>query len=188
MIRFHLLYRMASSGLHEMYSIIHFAVDVSQVMFSSTKDLIATTSVVVCAWDSCWSCWLLILSSWMVSRTLSHICGRLYLPMFLLRIGLLTFYVNRFLDWNCKVVPFPTYYTKVLQSCVMACVGLVFLCGWRCHEMFLIPFTKSPMQLPNVLLITSIQSSMDFKTFTKKHPLRPTVSIRGSVTYRVAME
>ena len=32
----------------------------------------------------------LIFSSWVANRTLSQICGRLYMPKFLLRVGLLT--------------------------------------------------------------------------------------------------
>ena len=37
-----------------------------------------------------WGCYLLIFSSGMEYRTLSQICGRLYFPMFLFRVGLFT--------------------------------------------------------------------------------------------------
>ena len=41
---------------------------------------------------------LFIISSWMEYRTLSQICGMLYLPIFLFRVGLLTFiYIASFM-------------------------------------------------------------------------------------------
>ena len=57
--------------------------------------------------------------------------------------------VNGFPDWSCMsrylhtYICRQTYYAKVLQCFVVTCVGLVFIYGWRCLEMFIILFTKS---------------------------------------------
>ena len=59
-------------------------------MFSIVLPGVDDTSVVLCTWDSCYSCWLLILSSGVINRTLSHICDRLHLTRFLLRVTLKT--------------------------------------------------------------------------------------------------
>ena len=90
---FCLIWRMALSGLPGMFSsTILLEVKVWQEMLSSTIFLLGAegTSLLLCAWDTCYPCLFFILSFGMVNRTLSHIFGRLYLPMFLLRVGLLT--------------------------------------------------------------------------------------------------
>ena len=68
-------------------------------MFSTILHGVNSTSVLLCAWDFC-SCWFLFLSSGVVNRTLSHICGRLYLPMFLLVLGLL---ILMYMDLFCFI-------------------------------------------------------------------------------------
>ena len=56
------------------------------MLFSTILLVLDGTSVKICT--CCWySCRFLILSSWVLSRTPSKMCGRLYLTMFLLRVG-----------------------------------------------------------------------------------------------------
>ena len=67
---------MASSRLHEMFSTIPLGVDNLQEVFFSTIPLVVDgISMVLCAWDSFYSCQFLILSSGVVNRTLCQICG-----------------------------------------------------------------------------------------------------------------
>ena len=42
-------------------------------------------------------------------------CDRLYFPMFPLRVGLLTLYVDGFSDDSSKAVSLPAYYTEVFH-------------------------------------------------------------------------
>ena len=58
----------------------------------SDADVIVYIVVINLYWHRCYGAEVLYLvfSSGMENRTLSQICGRLYLPMFLLRVGLLT--------------------------------------------------------------------------------------------------
>ena len=64
---------------------------VCRKMFSPTILLaLDGTGVELCSWDSCSSWWFLTLSSGVVNRTLSHIRGGLYIPVFLFRVRLLT--------------------------------------------------------------------------------------------------
>ena len=61
-------------------------------MFSAIicdTDVLDGTSDVLCLWRSKISL-IMIWSSWVLTRTPSHICGRLYLCMFLLRVWLFT--------------------------------------------------------------------------------------------------
>ena len=108
---FNFPHRMAPSGLQEMFSIIPLVVDVSQEIFSSTKLLVASTSVVLCDWYSCCSWWLLTLSSGVVNRTLSHICGRLYSLMFLLRL-LTLMQIDSLIDLERLYPSLPTMLTS----------------------------------------------------------------------------
>ena len=61
---------------------------------------------------ACWywsSHWSLAWSSGVLSRTPSQMWGRLYLPVFLLKVRLL-------FDCSGKVLPLPTHYAKVVQG------------------------------------------------------------------------
>ena len=98
----------------EMFSTVLLGVDVSHKMLSFTVLLDEDGTSVLCTLDSCCSCWF-ILSFGEVNRTLYHTYGRLDVSVFLLRVGLLTLYVDGFLYSSCKVMPLPTYYAKVFH-------------------------------------------------------------------------
>ena len=61
-----------------------------------------------------------VFSSEMENRTLSQMCGRLYLPMFLLRVGLLTLmYIASFYGPG-HILNLPAYYFEVFHCCCVA--------------------------------------------------------------------
>ena len=74
---------MASLGLQETFSsTIILGIDNTQEIFPLQYFLMKLAPVfLLYAWDSCCSCWFLILSYGVVNRTLLQICGMLYLPV-----------------------------------------------------------------------------------------------------------
>ena len=64
----------------------------------------------------------------MLNRTLSHIRWRLYLPTFLLSVGLLTLmYID---SWIVLARPWsPPYSVEVLRVGALSCLGAVFMDG-----------------------------------------------------------
>ena len=57
----------------------------------------------------------LILSSGMVNRTLSQICGRLYFPTFLFSVGVVYSDVDGLLDGSGNAMTLSSNYSKVLH-------------------------------------------------------------------------
>ena len=80
-------------------------------------------------------------NSGIVNRTLSQMCGRLYFPIFLLRVGLLALmYIAS--DSPGQAVFLPAYNFKVLPCCIMATAVLMSK-NWRWGlQVFLKSFTK----------------------------------------------
>ena len=52
-------------------------------------------------------------------------CGRLYFPIFLLRVGLFTLNVHGFFDGSGQAVIFSSNYLKIVQGCYMATIALM---------------------------------------------------------------
>ena len=93
------------------------------------------------------------LSSRVLNRTSSHTCGRWYLPMFLLRDGLLTLI---YFDGFMVLVRFwsSSYYTEVVNCCSMSC-GITVVIYWEMdHEVFLEPLSKCSWGFSNIFFIT----------------------------------
>ena len=96
---------------------------------------------------------LLILRSGVLNRTLSHIWWRLYLPTFLLSVGLLTLmYIDSLI---VLARPWSSFPIMVKFSGLVLCPVWV-LCawmGWRFFQVFLVSFSKGPGCLLYVFLI-----------------------------------
>ena len=93
------------------------------------------------------------LKLWLLNRTLSHMWGRWYLPMFLFRDGLLTFIYRASFIGSNKVLVFPPYYAKVVNVDFMTWSAGMIIYRGRSLLMFLETFSKSSCWFPNVLLI-----------------------------------
>ena len=86
-----------------------------------------------------------VFSSEMENRTLSQMCGRLYLPIFLFRIGLWTLiYIASFMAL-ALIVPLHAYYFDTVHCCCVASSVLMFKDWWRCFKMFFILFWLTPL-------------------------------------------
>ena len=94
---------------------------------------------------------LFILSSDVESKTLSYICGRLYIPIFLLWVGVADSY-KLFLSWFEQYFAPTSNNLKSFPQMFCGCCILVFIFGWGCLQMFLKYFTKSSGWLPCVFL------------------------------------
>ena len=84
---------------------------------------------------------------------LHHIWWRLYLSMFLIRVGLLTLMFMDSLIVQAKPYP-PAYYTEVVPGGRVANGGLMAMYGWGCLEMFLVPLSKCSSRFSCVFIIT----------------------------------
>ena len=84
------------------------------------------------------------LSSEMLSRTSSQICGRWYLPMFLFRDGIIYSYVQGFFYCSQEVMILSPQDGKVVNGDIMSRdVNMVMYGGWGL-QMFLVPLFKIP--------------------------------------------
>ena len=107
----------------------------------------------------CWGHFYFVFSSEMENRTLSQMCGRLYLPIFLLRIGLLTLmYIFSFMTL-VKIVPLPSYYLEVFHCCFVASSLLMF--------------KYLMMVLLNVLCTHSSKVLVDFPMYSSSDSVLP---------------
>ena len=96
-----------------------------------------------------WGYSLLILSYMMECRTVSQICGRLYLPIFLFQIGLFTLmYIAYFMVLS---------YNFLAVHCCMASSALMFKYRWMC---FWIILFLTPKVLNNSPTYSSSHSSL----------------------------
>ena len=82
------------------------------------------------------------LSSEMLCRTSSHICGRWYLPMFLFRDGLFDSYVESLFNCSQEVLILSSHYTEVVNSDTVTRDDRMVIDGGRGLEMFLEPLCK----------------------------------------------
>ena len=92
----------------------------------------------------------------MVNTTLHNLWGRLYFPVFLLGMGLLTLRKMGSSMALARLYPFPAHSVEALHHCVVACAGLVVIYEWRCLYLFCEPFPKCSGCLSNVLYCISI--------------------------------
>ena len=90
------------------------------------KPHVSTDNMVLRSYMLLSKIYLLVLSSWMENRILSQMCGRLCLPIFLLRVGLLTLIYMAYLLALANVMPLPAYYLEVVHCCYLASSVLVF--------------------------------------------------------------
>ena len=100
-------------------------------------DAIVLEAVYCYYWLLC--IYLLILSSGIDCRALSHICGRLYLWVSLFRVGLFTHIYYLFYGTS-HIMPFPAYNFEVIHWCFLASSVLMFLNGegtFKCSFIFL---------------------------------------------------
>ena len=81
--------------------------------------------------------WSLTWSSGVSFRNPSQMWGRLYLPMFILRIGLFYPYTYGLLDCSDKALPLHGRYGEVVHSGGMPSDGLVAMHGWMWFEVFI---------------------------------------------------
>ena len=70
-----------------------------------------------------------VFSSEMENRTLSQMCGRLYLPMFLLRVGVLPD-VYSFFYGSGHILTLCAYYFEIIHCCCIASNILMFKNWW----------------------------------------------------------
>ena len=95
-------------------------------------------------------------SSGIVSSILSHICGRLYFPMFLFRVGLLTLMNMASLMVLAILFSSLPRDLKIVHRCYMATGSLVMENWRRCLHMLL---DSSPKVLPDSPTYSSSQPS-----------------------------
>ena len=94
------------------------------------------------------------LSSEMLCRTSSHMCGRWYLPMFLFRDGLLTLIYRALFNCSQEVLILSSLYAKVVNSDTMTRDDRMVMDRGRGLKMFLEPLCKISCWLTNILFIT----------------------------------
>ena len=103
----------------------------------------------------CWSFdWFFTQSSAVLFRTPSQVWGRLYLPIFLLMVGLFTIIRTELLYCFDSALHLHVHYGEVVPGGGVASGGPVAMYGWRCFEVFFIPFTKCSSWLSYALMIT----------------------------------
>ena len=101
-----------------------------------------------CASDALCTCgswstyWFFILSSGLLNRTPSHMHGRLYFPMFLLRVGFCTPKKVDSLMILPKILPIPAHNADIVHCGDMVCGWLMAMYWWRCLQMLPEAFTK----------------------------------------------
>ena len=89
----------------------------------------------------------------MLNRTSSHIWVRWYLPMFLLRDGLLTYLYSLFY-LSHEVLVIPLHYNEIFQCSGMTCDVIIVIYWGRGFKMFPEPLPKCFWWFSNILLIT----------------------------------
>ena len=108
-------------------------------------------------------------SSWVLSRTSSHMCGRWYLPMFLLRYGLLALMYNASFIHLLRFLVFPPHYVKIFYGDMVTSSVKMVIYRRRCLEVFFEPLSKCSRGLSNVFLIAfhpvTLVSINDFTFF-----------------------
>ena len=82
-------------------------------MLSSIVHLDVTgIDVVLCTWNSCYSCWFLILSSVVVDRIVTA-TRKVVLTNVPVKDGVICSYVYGVFNGSMEIVPFPTYCSEV---------------------------------------------------------------------------
>ena len=82
------------------------------------------------------------LSSGVMSRTSSHMCGKWYLPMFLLRDGLLTLMNNASFIHLFRFLVFPPYYVEIFYGDIVTSGVKMVIYRGGCLEVFFEPLSK----------------------------------------------
>ena len=87
-------------------------------------------------------------------RTSSHTCGRWYLPIFLLRDGLLTLMnIDSFINLE-RLCFLPSHYTKIVDVGIVTTDGTVVIDRGGGLEVFFQPFSKCSSCLTNIFFTT----------------------------------
>ena len=100
------------------------------------------------------------LGSWTENINLSQMCGRLYLPIFLFGIGLVTLTYDLF-NSTIHFMPLTAYYLEVVHCCSMANIALVYKYWWRYFQIFFISLSKCSSWLPHIFIITFSLATLD---------------------------
>ena len=102
--------------------------------------------------------YLFSLSSGIVNKILSHMCGRLYFPMFLFRVGLLT--LINMASWMVLAMLFSSL-PRILKLSIDVIWPLVLWCWYIGEGVFKCSLNLSPKVLP------------DSPTYSSSHPISP---------------
>ena len=105
-------------------------------------------------WYSHGSMILFNFSSEMLSRTSSHMCGRLYLPIFLFRDGLLTLMYRASFCGSHDVLVLPSHNIEVFNTYAVTSDVVVVKYGAGGLLMFLEPLSKCSRGLSYIFLLT----------------------------------
>ena len=93
--------------------------------------------------------------------TLSHICGKLNLPIFLFNVGMFTLIKIDSLIFLAKPCPFPAYYLEVMLIGRMACVIAVMMYRGGFFKVLFESFFKGPRGFQYVFIITGKVTALE---------------------------
>ena len=94
-----------------------------------------------------------------LSKTLSHIWLRLYLPIFLLSMGLLTLMqIDSFIVLARPWSFLPPYDAEVIRCAIISSLGIVHMNGRGFLQVLLEPFPLGPGYFPYVVLTINIST------------------------------
>ena len=119
------------------------------------------------------------LSSGIVNKILSHMCGRLYFPMFLFRVGLLT--LMNMASWMVLAILFSSL-PRILKLSIDVMWPLMFWWWYIGEGVFKCSLNLSPKVLPDSPTYSSSQPI--FKTSMNPNGITTSLPTTGSNTLR----